>query len=781
MILFVSLFVVGCGSNNGNEIVSGANIVGVTDIHLKAGEGSTELLLKDVDVVFADGTTEKPQIITDAQFDVAGRYSLEYKYKSFTVKANLYVYGDLQLYYNKELFTEEKINISFGTALLSASFTRGIEIKDSFGNLCNFYLSDDSAKFERSTGDYSVTYLASDKVGNHLERNVVYSVSHLKNISVENGTKTYADGDIALNIGLDGETDAWLLFNDEMVKSDMYSISADKLTIKEEFFYSLPEGINIFSLITLNDAADFSIEIVDDGEPIFDVSEMVNSTLYAGKNCILDFPNKMIASHEYEYSYSLSGMGNADYNVVDTESGLKLLDGQGKNLGAGFYDLSVTAKNTADTIKTTEHTIKFRVYSSELEVNAPKMQNIPAYSTWQNFEADGERIYKYTSKTRKAWDSRLYFNLTHDEFSYFSYEFKVNSATIYTLTKDAVTGDEIVTDQRQLVNGETGVVLTYGTKELSLSAVFEDKKTGEIVDKSEIKVGTWYKVSILLADIVIDDEKGEDVYLYLNQNNTVDAEILYKNFNFFVEQETEIPTNAVLSDLAPAGGSVYKSKFVYNDELVDVITVPNNAYNGRWLFHADNELYKQLKFDFMVIKAGDISKVTLNAYNGVSAAKLVNKTIYDEAGNIVTTVETGKWYCVVYDLQSVEANTDVFELYPTGLANGSDRTATILIKNSYFIYSEEHEPASDLATVTFISEGKSYGEQQVVALGNTITKPSVDPEKQADINYEYDFDGWYYGKKKWDFDNDIVNSNIVLTAEFIITVTYTEQFLPSDC
>ena len=63
----------------------------------------------------------------------------------------------------------------------------------------------------------------------------------------------------------------------------------------------------------------------------------------------------------------------------------------------------------------------------------------------------------------------------------------------------------------------------------------------------------------------------------------------------------------------------------------------------------------------------------------------------------------------------------------------------------------------------------TIGEDTVtVHAGTKLDKP-VDPTKESTAEFAYIFDGWYNGETKWDFDSDVVMSDITLTAKFIET------------
>ena len=68
-------------------------------------------------------------------------------------------------------------------------------------------------------------------------------------------------------------------------------------------------------------------------------------------------------------------------------------------------------------------------------------------------------------------------------------------------------------------------------------------------------------------------------------------------------------------------------------------------------------------------------------------------------------------------------------------------------------------------SVTF--DGK---DEQKVSYDSTITKPSSDPTKPSDAQYDYAFDGWYNGDTKWNFETDKVRADLSLTSKFAQTL-----------
>ena len=95
--------------------------------------------------------------------------------------------------------------------------------------------------------------------------------------------------------------------------------------------------------------------------------------------------------------------------------------------------------------------------------------------------------------------------------------------------------------------------------------------------------------------------------------------------------------------------------------------------------------------------------------------------------------------------------------------------------------SEESSAGGEVAEdciVTFDSDGGSSIAPVTVKKGDKISAPEI-PEKSSK-DCEYEFLGWYYGGVAWDFENDTVEGDITLVAQWKATDKYTKPFLPKD-
>ena len=93
--------------------------------------------------------------------------------------------------------------------------------------------------------------------------------------------------------------------------------------------------------------------------------------------------------------------------------------------------------------------------------------------------------------------------------------------------------------------------------------------------------------------------------------------------------------------------------------------------------------------------------------------------------------------------------------------------------------------ATSDGTVLYLSEDVAFpyytvtidGETKNVLNGEKIEEPTTKPTKESTAEYDYTFDGWYNGDKKWDFVNDVVHANLELVAKFTETKrNYTVSF-----
>ena len=141
----------------------------------------------------------------------------------------------------------------------------------------------------------------------------------------------------------------------------------------------------------------------------------------------------------------------------------------------------------------------------------------------------------------------------------------------------------------------------------------------------------------------------------------------------------------------------------------------------------------------IVMNEGEaVPEIDATAVDGLT--EITPTYVWDEGAITDGKMNVGVWNCVV-------TATD---------ANGNYATATVRVTVK----------GEAKYMVTF--DGANEGEY---AYGEKIVKPA-DPTKEATEKYQYTFDGWYNGDEKWDFDHDIVTSDVALVAKFIESDVY---------
>lgn len=81
-------------------------------------------------------------------------------------------------------------------------------------------------------------------------------------------------------------------------------------------------------------------------------------------------------------------------------------------------------------------------------------------------------------------------------------------------------------------------------------------------------------------------------------------------------------------------------------------------------------------------------------------------------------------------------------------------------------------------SVRFDTNGGNPVKPQKISVNGKVIQPAAITRKPDAVN-EYEFDGWYYGDRKWNFETDTVKGNMTLTARWKISNSYTNEFLPS--
>lgn len=68
--------------------------------------------------------------------------------------------------------------------------------------------------------------------------------------------------------------------------------------------------------------------------------------------------------------------------------------------------------------------------------------------------------------------------------------------------------------------------------------------------------------------------------------------------------------------------------------------------------------------------------------------------------------------------------------------------------------------------VSFMNGGAEFATSSRTRVGEKIEEPQAQPEKQSTASTVYTFIGWYNGNEAWDFENDVLEGPLTLTAKY---------------
>lgn len=593
----------------------------ISDFHAKRGELNEEKLLENVVVTMADGSTAKPTVScahedstkTDAvDLTKSGTYVVTYSYVSevygkATAIVKAFVYSDINLFYRGDINEETEIAVKYSEALESNDFSKFITIKDSNGNPLT--VTKTGNKFNGREGAFDVTYSATDKSGQTLNRTIKFIVTNDHAISVENNTSVfYQDTVLEIPASYGNETtgyatNLWLENADgDLIETSGFDIKSDKIIIKASLFRTLDKGENKLVLCSTTGAKEFTFELDDTGVPVFNLDDIKGTEFLGNQAVALPLPEKEVKSHEYDYSYTL--IKQTDYKVdvnglsaYEPESGvsykaesdgvtLSLLKSDGAPITDGFYTLSVTAENKIDRTKKLTKEITLRAFNDKAEFleNNPVRKVIAGGATL--VETDGvafsekyASVYDYRTTSSIGWNHSLSISKIPDKlYSYATYDIYV-----YDSSRE-VDGDDKANVNMNNSHANNGKANTW----------FVERDSGTEVLSKDLKMNTWYTVYVDLAQAAsasLDEKDLNKYWMYIlgfNDpllNDTIDLKMYITEVNYFVDTiERKIGLHFISEDFADCFKTVdIYSKFeTYPTEIThDCAIVKKMVMNGK--------------------------------------------------------------------------------------------------------------------------------------------------------------------------------------------------------
>ena len=668
-----------------------ATFEGVEEIHAPVGTVTEESLLAGVTAVDANGKNMKVTVdLGDADLSKPGRYLIVYKAGENIKREAVYLYGDITFMVNGQKPESDKIEIDFATAINSLHFAKIVSAADSFGNQITATLVEGD-QFDYAVGEYTAKYTATDKAGQTIEKTVTYVVTSEIEMTVQSGVSVkYEQDSVTFKIDLDGEKDIWLMANGGLVSIADYVVTEKGLELKSSYFRTLPAGENTLKICSVNGSTEFTFTVVDTGKPLFTFDSIYKSNIIAGSPVVYKMPKAQIAGHEYSYSFKVT-KGGVTYKAVQKGNNLLITTASGGNPGAGMYDITVTATNMADTSKKTTIKRDFRIYSNQAEIDGWKFGNDGNGSQMVNVDLSDKGYYRtswqYDAKSPNSWNGRLFWkDATKATFQNVTFDFYV-----YSLGVAEKENGKVSYVGR---NADMTVPFSAGTMAGDGVAMVIYDMNGNIVDKSELKMNTWYTMKLDTSEILHKDKEKTDMVLYPGVSNKWQLGMYITEMHFWAYEGAG--AQYVFKDadktvsLERNGGKSNLVSGKLDDESVINYTVTEKHIPGTALKRAlkvtlNDTSREVISVDFKYLEEVkdakgnvlDLSMYVQNADDTRAGVFGANYAIIDaETGEPTVKMEVGKWY-TLYITANGNKN---FIVYPMG-KNDTQLTCKAVFKN----------------------------------------------------------------------------------------------------
>ena len=673
MIIAFSLCVFfACNSDSQNN--SFVEITGIKEISIKIGEGTDEKLLEGIDVVLPDGSKVKPDLIKDGyNSQIAGKYKITYSYGNVKKDTNVYVYGMPKLFFGDTEIVSDKIEITFGQAMSSYDFVRGIRAFDCFGKAISVEKSLNSDEFTKTLGEYHVQYNVTDIVGNTLVQNVTFVVTEGDSPIAEGGTYSFDVDGCRIPCNLKGEKDGLLFDNEELVNPVFYMFDKDNLILSPEYCL-VNTGEHDYKIETIEGVVNFKVSIVDEGYPVFELEKVNNATYIFGGAYASTPTDKRPKQDGYVYSYSLKNSLGETCSVIKEEDKIIFYTIDGECLPTGNYFLSVTAEATNHKISQKDYSfiVKYPSLSGGEKSQITEInEKIDGVETDYLFEkADGSH----------AWDGRIYIK---------------TPAKAYKLITFNIYYDYCESQEGNRVNAKLQAVIEQDYNRI-IKCI--DKKTGALVSIGDMIVGRWYNITIN----AMSSENG-NVYLYFVpfDDNNIGVKAYIADF--------EVHLNGSLNDMPIFKSIINKAviaEYQYDGTLITMVnynaggsvhTTPFSDSVWEKYLAAQEEGGKVMRFDVKFAGSATYNGYINNAQTYMSTTIRGNRTyvrFYDAEGTEIayTNLSVDTWYKMVFDIDAIKAQFGEMSTVSIAGHTGSSlrfsaniEGETIYVKNIEFV------------------------------------------------------------------------------------------------
>ena len=330
----------------------------------------------------------------------------------------------------------------------------------------------------------------------------------------------------------------------------------------------------------------------------------------------------------------------------------------------------------------------------------------------------------------------------------------VDSITVHLKENDGVAPvityngeDTVYTNENSLFEIEASAYDAQEQRAIKVEQVWEGESP--VLDSGKLQQGTY--VLILRATDTFGNVAEKKITVIVEESDT-EAPVIHLN----------------VSEVSATVGTIPVLKATATDDSGKV------ELSYAWSAGALDEFGK-------LTKGMHTWTVTAKDPSGNTATKTVTFIVTDEENlgdNVVDEEDSSRKYTVTFDGENAQSYSYGWKIEKPEDPVKADEEGIAYTFIGWYNGETEWDFEKDVVTgdlqlvskwtetrakytVTF--DGKDGAEYEY---GDKLVKPA-DPTKKESPQYYYEFDGWYNGNVKWDFNTDTVSGNIELVSKFI--------------
>ena len=298
----------------------------------------------------------------------------------------------------------------------------------------------------------------------------------------------------------------------------------------------------------------------------------------------------------------------------------------------------------------------------------------------------------------------------------------------------------------------SGVVSVESTLTASDSVIYSFLLKNDSIDNT-VMFSTHYMTEfdgikvVFIGDALTGNER---VLLFVNGQEVGNASYLWTANEWFAVRIAVDVAETLSVSVAIDGVYVVKATGLSKDALGTKVGVQNEKGNNAFADYKAGDIKKPMLY----WQGKDVYRYEANAEKPADSVFQAVIDVMDNKDGVVdeSTVQVIWQEGAVTDGKLNEGTWTVTLSVSDAAGNTAQHTITVVVEDT------------DRVTVTF----DGVETETVYHIGDLLAEP------QTPVQEGYTFEGWYVGDVKWDFVNDVIAGDLVLTSKFVkVETTYT--------